>query len=96
MIKAIQTRILVELKGLYDNISTTEEKFGTSKMRGVVLDIAEDVKDECAKPENDVRIGSTVFFGKYEDTGKFPYELNGKEVELALIKLEEIGGVENE
>jgi co-chaperonin GroES (HSP10) len=92
MIKAIQTRILVELKGLYDNIQVAEEKFGTSKMRGVVHDIAADVKDECAKL--DIKVGSTVFFGKYEDTGKFPYPIDGKEVEMTLIKLEEIGGVE--
>lgn len=93
MITAIQTRILVELKGLYDNIQTAEEKFGTSKLRGVVLDIAADVKDDCAKLG--IKQGSTVFFGKYEDLGKFPYELDGKEVEMTLIKLEEIGGVEN-
>lgn len=93
MIRAIQSRLLVELKGLYDNIQTAEEKFGTSKMRGVVLDIADDIKSECAKLK--IAEGDLVFFGKYEDTGKFPYELDGKEVELALIKLEEIGGVEN-
>jgi hypothetical protein len=92
MIKAIQTRILVELKGLYDNIDVAEEKFGTSKMRGIVHDIADDVKDECAKLG--IKRGSTVFFGKYEDSGKFPYALDGKEVEMTLIKLEEIGGVE--
>jgi hypothetical protein len=93
MIKAIQTRILVELKGLYDNIDTAEEKFGTSKMRGVVHDIAADVKDDCTKLG--IKVGSTVFFGKYEDTGKFPYEHEGREREFTLIKLEEIGGVEN-
>lgn len=94
MIKAIQSRILVELKGLYDNIQTTEERFGTSKMRGVVLDIADDIKDDCAKLE--ISDGTLVFFGKYEDTGKFPYEIDGVEKELTLIKLEEIGGVEND
>jgi len=78
---------------LYDHIQTSEERFGTSKMRGVVLDIAPDIAEDCKKLKIDV--GDLVFFGKYEDTGKFPYELDGKETELALIKLEEIGGVEN-
>lgn len=93
MIKAIQTRLLVELKGLYKNIQAKEGQFGTSKKSGVVHDIAPDVKDECTKLG--IKKGSTVFFGEYEDNSKFPHDLDGKTVEMALIKLEEVGGVEN-
>lgn len=89
-IQAIQTRLLIELKGAYTHINTTEEKFGTSKTRGIVRDIASDITDQCK--DLSIKIGTTVFFGKYEDTA--PYTVDG--VDYALIKLEEVGGVSNE
>lgn len=90
MINPIQSRLLIELKGKYENFSPTEEKFGTSKTRGRVIAIASDISDKCK--EFGITVGCMVYFGKYEDTA--PYDVDGKE--HALIKLEEIGGWEDE
>jgi co-chaperonin GroES (HSP10) len=87
MIHPIQGRLLIQLKGKYQNFSPTEEKFGTSKTRGVVLAIAPDIIAKCQ--ELGIEDGKMVYFGKYEDTA--PY---GEKEDLALIKLEEIGGWE--
>lgn len=89
MIQAVQSRLLIELKGAYDNLSTTEERFGTSKIRGYVRSIASDIEADCKKLS--IKEGTMVYFGKFEDSSKF--EKDGQE--YALIKLEEIGGVEN-
>lgn len=86
--QAIQGRLLVELRGAYNNITTTEERFGTSKIRGVVKSIAADIQDKCQS--FGISEGSTVYFGKYEDTASFA--VDGKD--YAFIKLEEMGGVE--
>lgn len=86
--KAIQGRLLVELKGAYDNFEATLEKFGTSKTRGTVHSIASDIEVKCK--ELGIVDKSMVYFGKYEDTA--PYIIDGKD--YALIKLEEIGGVD--
>ena len=88
MINPVQGRLLIELKGKYENFNPTEEKFGTSKTRGIVIAIAPDVQDKCN--ELGITVNCMVYFGKYEDTA--PYDVNGKE--HALIKLEEIGGWE--
>jgi co-chaperonin GroES (HSP10) len=88
MIRPIQSRLLIELKGGAKHINTTEEQFG-SYTRGVVRGIAPDLKEACV--DLDLRLGSTVYFGKYEDTA--PYEIDGKK--HILMKLEEIGGVED-
>lgn len=90
MIKAIRGRLFIELKGKFENFEENEERFGDSKMRGRVLDIAPDIAAEAKK--DGVEVGSMVYFGKYEDTGRF--DINGKW--HVLIKLEEIGGVDND
>jgi len=89
VITPIQGRVLVELKGAYDNITTTEEKFGTSKTRGILRAIASDIT-EVDRKRCGLKIDATVYFGKYEDTA--PYTFDGKD--YALIKLEDVGGVE--
>lgn len=93
MITPIQGRVLVKLKGAYENLDTTDERFGTSKTRGEVAALPINTKHEgidwqghCS--ELGIEIGSTVYFGKYEDTA--PY---GNDQDLVLIKLEDIGGV---
>lgn len=88
MIRPIQSRLLIELKGGAKHINTTEEQFG-SYTRGVVRGIAKDVVVDAA--EVGIDLGSIVYFGKYEDTA--PYEIDGKK--HILIKLEEITGVED-
>ncbi len=86
MIRAIQGRLLIELKGGAKHINTTEEQFG-SYTRGVVRSIAPDIADECV--EQHITLGDIVYFGKYEDSA--PYDLDGKK--HILIKLEDVGGV---
>jgi co-chaperonin GroES (HSP10) len=88
MIRPIQSRLLIELKGGARHINTTEEQFG-SYTRGVVRAIAEDILKDCV--DCAVGVGDTVYFGKYEDTA--PYDIDGKK--HILIKLEEITGVED-
>ena len=87
MIRAIQGRLLIELKGGAKHINTTEEQFG-SYTRGVVRSIAPGLTEEDL---SGIEIGSLVYFGKYEDSA--PYDLGGKK--HILIKLEEVGGVED-
>lgn len=89
MIRPIQSRLLIELKGAATHINTTEEQFG-SYTRGIVRGIAEDLLKDCI--DLGIELGSLVYFGKYEDTA--PYEIDGKK--HILMKLEEIGGVEDE
>lgn len=84
MITPIQGRVLVKLKGQYEHLEATEERFGTSKTRGEVLAVAADIADNGVG----VKTGKTVYFGKYEDTA--PY---GTNQDIILIKLEDIGGV---
>ena len=86
MIDPVQGRLLVELRSAYKHISPTEERFGTSKTRGIVLAIAPDILEKCA--ELKINVGDFVYFGKYEDTA--PYKVEGKDA--ILLKLEEIGG----
>lgn len=87
MIRAIQGRLLIELKGGAKHINTTEEQFG-SYTRGVVRSIASDIdKAELFG----IEVGSMIYFGKYEDSA--PYDLDGKK--HILIKLEDVGGVED-
>lgn len=88
--RAVQGRLFLELKGKYDNFEETEQQFDNSKMRGRVLSIADDIKSQCEAI--DVQLGTLVHFGKYEDTARF--ERDGKW--YAFIKLEEIGGVDDE
>lgn len=88
MITPIQRALLIELKGKYENFSPTEEKFGTSKTRGRVVAIANDVAEKCKTLG--ITVGCMVYFGKYEDTA--PYDIDGKE--HALIELKEIRGWE--
>ena len=90
MIRPIQSRLLIELKGGAKHINTTEEQFG-SYTRGVVRGIAPDLQDLCETPGINLHVGDIVYFGKYEDTA--PYEIDGKK--HILMKLEEIGGVED-
>ncbi len=89
MITPLQGRLLVELQAAYQHINPTEEKFGTSKTRGICAAIASDIQDQCVAMG--IEVGKMVYFGKYEDTA--PYTVDGKD--YALIKLEEIGGVED-
>lgn len=86
MITPVQGRLLVKLKGQYEHLDTTEERFGTSKTRGEVLAIAANINKDCK--DLGIKVGKTIYFGKYEDTA--PY---GSDSNLILIKLEEIGGV---
>lgn len=86
MIDPVQGRILIELKSAYKHITPTEERFGTSKTRGVVKAIAPDIAEDCKKM--DIKVGDYVYFGKYEDSA--PYDVDG--TEHILLKLEEIGG----
>lgn len=90
MIHPIQSRLLIELRGNYKNFSATEERFGTSKTQGVVVAMSHAVKNKIAKDPDlkGLNEGSTVYFGKYEDTA--PYTIDGKD--YALIELKEIGG----
>jgi hypothetical protein len=86
VITPIQGRVLVELKGEYENIEASEDRFGSPKTRGRVLAVADDVDSSTG-----IEVGKMVYFGKYEDSAslKLPSGKPG-----ALIKLEEIGAVE--
>lgn len=86
MIDPVQGRLLIELRSAYKHINPTEERFGTSKTRGIVRAIAPDIAEKCA--EMKIAVDDIVYFGKYEDTA--PYTIDG--AECVLIKLEEIGG----
>lgn len=89
MITPIQGRVLVELKGAYDHIDVTEEKYGATKNRGIVRGIAKDIAVKCK--ELGIKVGSMVYFGKFEDNA--PVDLDGQPG--TLLKLEEIGGVDD-
>jgi co-chaperonin GroES (HSP10) len=92
MITPIQGRLLVKLKGAYDNLkTTTDERFGTSKTRGELIAVAADIEANHPVLWKLLKPGSIVYFGKYEDTA--PYTVDGEDGYI-LIKLEEIGGVE--
>lgn len=91
MITPIRRHLLIELKGAYDNFSPTEEKFGTSKTRGIIRGIADDItKDE--RKAMCLTLGNIAYFGKYEDTA--PYQIDGKD--YALIDVKEIGGIDGQ
>lgn len=86
MIDPVQERLLVRTFGEYQNLgTTTEERFGTSKLRGIVEAIAPDIKEKCK--ELNISVGDMVYFGKYEDGASY-----GPDQDLILIKLEDIGG----
>lgn len=89
LIKPVQGRILVELLGAFKHFKANEERFGTSKIRGIVLAMASDITPAKLKEigAEDLKIGYIVYFGKYEDSA--PY---GPDQNQILIKLEEIGG----
>lgn len=84
-IDPVQKCVLVETKGRYENLEVADERFGTSKMRGTVRAIAADIKEECKKLN--IKVGDTVYFGKYEDMATV-----GADEDQILIKLEEIRG----
>lgn len=84
MIKPINQRVLIKLKGQYDGLDLSEERFGTSKTRGEVIAIAPELEDEP------IKVGQIAYFGKYEDTA--PYDIDGSD--YILIKYEDIGGIE--
>lgn len=90
MITPVQATLLVELRGKYKNFQATEERFGTTKNRGIVRAIAEDIKDKCDKLH--ISVGDMVYFAKYEDST--PCDIDGKEG--TLIALKEIKGVSSD
>lgn len=92
MIQPINSRVLIELRGKYKHVNTTEEKFGTSKTEGVVVAISKGALKEADAAGEVIKIGQRAFFGKYEDTA--PYNRDGKD--YALIKYEDVTGVEDE
>lgn len=89
MIQPVQGRLLVEIKGAFKNIKVTEGQWDANT-RGLVHAIATDVEEDCK--DLGIKIGSTVYFGKYEDNAKCL--IDGKDG--ALMPLKEIAGVENE
>lgn len=88
MIKPVNGCLYIELKGSYNNIKSSQEKYGNSKSRGTVLAIT----NEADAKELGIKIGSMVYFNQYEDQSAF--KRNGQD--FAFIKLEDIRGVENE
>lgn len=85
MITPINQRVLVKLMGQFENFDVTEERFGTSKTRGEVIAIADELADEP------IKVGQIAYFGKYEDGARYPSE-DGED--YILIKYEDIGGIE--
>lgn len=93
MIQPVNANILVKLKGRYKHLETeTEEKFGSSKTRGIVVALPKDNFDLGWCEENGVKLGSMIYFGKYEDTA--PYPIDGED--HILIKIEDVKGVDND
>jgi co-chaperonin GroES (HSP10) len=95
MIKPINTCLLLELKGEYQNIPHQDERFNTTKSRGIVVAIAKMTEHEAIDTpkhceELGIKVGSTVYFNAYEDNCSF--KRDGKE--YALIELKIIKGVE--
>jgi co-chaperonin GroES (HSP10) len=90
MITPIQGCLFIELLGQYNNISSSQEKYGNSKSRGKVIDIALNVVSDAL--ELGIKKRSTVYFNQYEDQSAF--KRDGKD--FAFIKLEDIRGVEND
>lgn len=91
MIQPVQKHLLVELRSAYQHLGhTTEERYGTSKTRGIVRALANDITPDVLKEigAQELKVGDTVFFGKYEDTA--PITIGSED--YILIKLEEIGG----
>lgn len=87
LIDPLQKHLLVELRSAYKHLGhTTEERYGTSKTRGIVIAIAPDIAEECKGMG--IKVNDMVYFGKYEDTA--PYQFDSSE--FILIKLEEVGG----
>lgn len=85
-IRPIHQTLLIELKGGYEHLDTTEEKFG-SYTEGDVKAIAADAADEAK--ELGIEIGSRVYFAKYEDTAPIDHE--GKK--HILLGIDNIAGV---
>lgn len=85
IIDPVQGRLLVQLRGKYKNIESADERFGSTKARGIVLAIAPGIADDCK--EMNIKVGDMVYFGAYEDTARY-----GADDDLILIKLEEVGG----
>lgn len=89
MITPINGRLLIELKGKYENFEATEERFGTSKTRGILRGIAKNIEKETT--EAGLKVGQVVFFGKYEDSA--PLDVDEKD--HILLKYEDLGGFED-
>lgn len=90
VIDPIQGCLLIELMSEYKNLGTvTDERFGTSKLRGKLLALASDITPAKLKEIGaaKLKVGDIVYFDQYEDTAKY-----GPDKNLALIKLEEIRG----
>ncbi|MGI0134387.1 MAG: hypothetical protein ACREBW_05465, partial [Candidatus Micrarchaeaceae archaeon] len=64
----------------------------TSKTRGIVVAIDPELKVNFPRVAKKVKLGSMVYFGKYEDTA--PYPIDGDD--HILIKAEDVKGVEND
>lgn len=87
MIDPVNSRVLIALRSKFKHLrKPTEERFGTSKTRGIVIAIAPDIAKDCK--EKNINVGNWVYFGKYEDTA--PYMIDGEE--HVLLKLEDIAG----
>jgi co-chaperonin GroES (HSP10) len=95
MIKPINGCLFLELKGQYNNIQASSEKYGNTKNRGIVIDIANDIRVSKLRgvpllPAG-LKVGSIVYFNQYEDQSAF--KRDGKD--YAFIKFEDIRGVED-
>lgn len=89
-IQPLQSCLLIKLMSEYKNLgSVTDERFGTSKLRGELLAMAKDITPAKLKEigAEKLKVGDIVYFDQYEDTAKY-----GPDKDLALIKLEEIRG----
>lgn len=82
-IKPINGRVLVELIDQYGSISTPDQKYGTQNS-GVIIDFASDITNK------EIKVGKTGFWEDFKDSNSVKRE--GKK--LALIKFEDIGGLE--
>jgi len=82
MLKPENKNILVEIKGDYDIIAVTDQKYDT-KTQGICLEVAD--------PSNKEWIGKRVFFKSYEDDTEI--ERDGKK--LAFIEAKFVKGTED-
>lgn len=92
-IEPIQSCLLIETMSEYAKLGKiTEERFGTSKLRGKVLAMASDITPAKLKSigAEQLEVGDIVYFDKFEDTATY-----GPNKDLCLIKLEEIRGRSN-